>query len=125
MKWNRYTAKQDAATLFMNVLLSDSLLNANNKNSAAAIINGLLYRINIAYKGYMSLMLSENAWFVKSYLGMFLFAPVMNAFIESASKKQIKIFLLCFFVFQSIYGWISTGASFISGGYSSIICVEK
>lgn len=41
---------------------------------------------------YMSLMLSENAWFVKSYLGMFLFAPVMNAFIESASKKQIKIF---------------------------------
>lgn len=68
---------------------------------------------------YMSLMLSENAWFVKSYLGMFLFAPVMNAFIESASKKQIKIFLLCFFVFQSIYGWISTGASFISGGYSS------
>lgn len=68
---------------------------------------------------YMSLMLSENAWFVKSYLGMFLFAPVMNAFIESASKKQIKIFLLCFFAFQSIYGWISTGASFISDGYSS------
>lgn len=68
---------------------------------------------------YMSLMLSENAWFVKSYLGMFLFAPVMNAFVENSSKRQVEIFLWCFFIFQSVYGWISTGASFISGGYST------
>lgn len=68
---------------------------------------------------YMCLMLSENAWFVKSYMGMFIFAPVMNAFIEHTTKKQIKIFLISFYIFQSVYGWISNGASYIAGGYSA------
>lgn len=68
---------------------------------------------------YMCLMLSGNAWFVKSYLGMFIFAPLMNAFIEHATDKQIKVFLLCFFVFQSFYGWLSDGAPFIAKGYSA------
>lgn len=78
-----------------------------------------LVEIRLLKGVYMSLMLSENAWFVKSYLGMFIFAPIMNVFIETASKKQIETFLLCFFAFQSIYGWISNGASFISSGYSA------
>lgn len=68
---------------------------------------------------YMCMMLSGNAWFVKSYIGMFIFAPIMNSFIENSTRKQIKVFLFCFFVFQSLYGWISDGASFIAKGYSA------
>lgn len=68
---------------------------------------------------YMCLMMSENAWFVKCYIGMFIFAPIMNSFIENASEKQIKIFLYLFFIFQSIYGWISNGADFVKDGYST------
>lgn len=72
------------------------------------------------FKGiYMCLMMSENAWFVKSYLGMYIFAPVMNAFIAHSSEKQIRTFLFSFFIFQSIYGWISNGAMFIQDGYST------
>lgn len=68
---------------------------------------------------YMCLMLSENAWFVKCYIGMFIFTPVMNSFIENSTGKQIRVFLFCFFIFQSIYGWISEGAPFIAKGYST------
>lgn len=72
------------------------------------------------FKGiYMCLMMSENAWFIKCYIGMYIFAPVMNSFIANSSEKQIKTFLLLFFVFQSIYGWISNGAAFIKDGYSA------
>lgn len=78
-----------------------------------------LVKIEI-YKGlWMCLMLSENAWFVKAYIGMLIFAPVMNSFVETGNRKQIEIFLVSFFIFTSIYGWISNGAPFIEKGYSA------
>ena len=76
-------------------------------------------QIGLAKGFYKCLMLSDNAWFVKSYLGMFIFAPVMNSFIENYSRKHVKTFLICFFIFQSIYGWLSNGAAFILDGYST------
>lgn len=68
---------------------------------------------------YMCLMMSSNAWFVKSYIGMFIFAPVMNSFIENSSERQIRLILVCFFLFNAIYGWLTDGASYINGGYSA------
>lgn len=65
------------------------------------------------------LMLTDNVWFVKSYLGLYLLAPVLNAFAETIDKKTFKIVLLAFFIFQSIYGWYSTGAAYIEKGYSA------
>ena len=32
------------------------------------------------------LMLSENLWFVKCYLGLYILAPALNIFIEKANK---------------------------------------
>lgn len=68
---------------------------------------------------YKCLMFSDNAWFVKCYIGMYIFAPVMNAFVENANRQIFKRFLICFFVFQSLYGWFSNGAAFIEDGYSA------
>lgn len=60
-------------------------------------------------------------WFVKAYMGLYLFAPVINSFIENASKKQVQIFLISFYLFQTVYAWISpNGAAFFQTGYSSI-----
>ena len=64
------------------------------------------------------LMLGSNAWFVKCYLGLMIVAPVMNAFVKSADRRTFRNLLILFFVFQSIYGWLSDGAEFIKGGYS-------
>lgn len=71
------------------------------------------------FKGIYKCLMLSDAWFIKSYIGMFIFAPVMNAFIEKATKKQVEVFLFAFFTFQSIYGWISNSASFIVNGYST------
>ena len=43
----------------------------------------------------------------------------MNAFIEKASKKQMLVFLLCFYIFQTLYGWVVFSADFIMNGYST------
>ena len=68
---------------------------------------------------YECLMLGGNAWFVKAYIGMYLFAPVMNAFIEHSDKLTLRRVLISLFAFQTIYGWMSQGAEFIEDGYSA------
>jgi len=79
---------------------------------------GYLSLSNWTSEFYKCLMLSNNAWFVKCYIGLFIFAPVLNAFVEKANRKDFKSFLICFFLFQSLYGWFSNGAQFIEQGYS-------
>lgn len=65
------------------------------------------------------LMLSENLWFIKCYLGLYILAPAMNIYIEKAKRKTIRNTLLCFFVFQCLYDWIAHSTTFIQGGYSA------
>lgn len=68
---------------------------------------------------YKCLMLSDNAWFVKAYLGMYILAPAINAMIKYMPRTKVKAVIISFFVFQTIYGWISNGASWILMGYST------
>ena len=59
------------------------------------------------------LLLNNDYWFAKSYIGLLLVAPLLNAFVEKASKKQLETFLICFYAFQTILGWFSYGAVYI------------
>lgn len=43
----------------------------------------------------------------------------MNAFITKTSKKQLSFFILCFYAFQTLYGWIVFSADFIMNGFST------
>ena len=62
---------------------------------------------------------SDDYWFVKAYIGLFLLSPMMNKFIEMSSKKQIALFLILFYTFQFIYGWLNLfGAHWFEGGFS-------
>lgn len=65
------------------------------------------------------LVIGKNYWFVVSYLLLYIMSPVLNAFIENSNKVQIKMFLIAFFVFEFIYGWIFNLAGFAKG-YSTI-----
>ena len=65
------------------------------------------------------LMLTNNVWFVKCYLGMFIMAPILNAFVEKTDKRTFSTVLLSFFIFQTIYGWFSNGAPYFEKGYSA------
>ena len=60
-------------------------------------------------------------WFVKAYLGLYLLSPILNSFIEHATKKQYQFVLIAFYVFHTIYGWIfPTGAIYFENGYSAM-----
>ena len=60
-------------------------------------------------------------WFVKAYLGLYLFSPILNSFIEYATKKQYQIVLIAFYVFHTVYGWaFPEGAIYFERGYSAM-----
>lgn len=62
-----------------------------------------------------SLMITKGYWFIKSYLCLFILAPVLNIFAEKADKKTFSLVLICFFAFQTIYGWTDSAPEFNYG----------
>ena len=63
---------------------------------------------------------SPLSWFVVSYMGLYLLSPVLNRFIEKADKREIEIVLVCFFAFQTLYGWLFSSEGQFQNGYSVI-----
>ncbi len=78
--------------------------------------------INTPYYGSAAsrlFMCGENDyWFVKAYVGLYLISPVLNSFIEHASKQQFASVLIGFFVFQTIYGCMFNATRWFEAGYS-------
>ena len=58
-----------------------------------------------------------DLWFVYAYIGLLIMAPVLNQFIGYVTPRVLRRFLLCFFIFEFIYGWIFEGNGF-NAGYS-------
>ena len=59
-------------------------------------------------------------WFIKAYLVLYILAPVLEAFVSTASRRQFATVVVSFFAFQTIYGWLFPVATFFNGGYSAI-----
>ena len=60
-------------------------------------------------------------WFFTAYLGLYMIAPILNAFIDKSSEKELGQMVLTFYLFQTLFGWISSecheffsGMSFVS-----------
>lgn len=72
-------------------------------------------------KGFSRLLLlgEWDYWFVKCYLLMYIFAPVMNSFVEHSSERQLRTFLILFYAFQTVYGLVG-GAEWFRLGYSGL-----
>lgn len=64
------------------------------------------------------LCLTPNNWFIKAYVALYILSPLLNAFLEKASKRQVEVILITFYTFQTIYGWLNGAARFIEFGYS-------
>ena len=76
----------------------------------------------VSFDGIGSILALKGSdyWFVKSYIGLYILAPVLNMYVEKASKEQLRNTLIAFYTFQSIYGWYTSGASWFELGYSTI-----
>lgn len=64
-------------------------------------------------------LLSPIDYFIKGYLYLCILAPALNAFVEHASQSTQKKVLVWFFLFQTLFGWMTKGASFMLNGYSA------
>ena len=60
-------------------------------------------------------LLSPALWFLKSYFLLYILSPVLNSFVATSSKKQFKLLLIAFFLFQSVWGWTNTALEFNYG----------
>lgn len=74
---------------------------------AIAVYVGLLLVGNhYSIKESVSIIANPNNWwFVYAYILLYIMAPILNAFVESAGKRQYQILLVSFFVFQTLYGF--------------------
>lgn len=65
-------------------------------------------------------LLTDNLWFVKSYLVLYLIAPALNAFAESASRRRLVLTLVALYTLQTACGWAFVVVPWVADGYSPV-----
>ena len=85
---------------------------------AFGVISGIPFAVKEAIKNLF--LVGNLNWFIKSYLVLYIFAPVLEDFAERASKRTFALVLAAFFGFQTIYGWLFPVAAFFCKGYSAV-----
>jgi len=72
---------------------------------------------SLQIRGIMDCFLfNDMNWFIRAYILLFIISPILNAFVEKASKREMEMTLILFFLFQTIYGWATPAAHFIQWG---------
>lgn len=66
------------------------------------------------------LFLLNGYWFVTAYLLLYILSPVLNAFVEKESRHQMKVVLILFYIFQTVYGWLEDEILWFDKGYSVV-----
>jgi len=64
-------------------------------------------------------LFTKNYWYIKAYIGLYILSPVLNAYVETASTKQMLVILSLFFTYQAVYGCSESAPDFYLG-YSII-----
>ena len=110
----RYKAKRLFSLIFQTLFFSILVY------TALAIWKPNQY-MNLDALSTIILFHSDDYWFIKAYIGLYIFAPMLNKYIEAATEKQLRSFLIVFYTFQTIYGWLNLyGAHWFEGGFSMI-----
>ena len=68
----------------------------------------------------ISLSFYEGYWFVLGYLGLYLASPILNSFVEHATKREFQMALVSYYLFQGYYSWLSAWYDYY-GGYSIVL----
>ena len=80
----------------------------------------IVYGYPITFKNLLSCLglYGGGGWFVSSYIGLYILAPVLNSFLQASDRRTISLLLIVFFAFEFLWGnTLSVG--FIIGGYST------
>ena len=52
------------------------------------------------------LFVTESNWFISCYLGLLVFSPMVNNFIDSVKRRKLELFIISIFLFQSYFGYL-------------------
>ncbi len=63
----------------------------------------------------MLLTFRRGLWFVNSYIILYIFAPILNSFVENASRQLFQKVLIAFFVIQTFLGFLHEEILFHDG----------
>lgn len=71
---------------------------------------------------WMKILFFNQYWFVQSYIVLFLFSPVLNLFIENATRDTYRFVLLSLFIIQLVYGFLPYASVYgwYNDGYSPL-----
>ncbi len=56
-----------------------------------------------------------SRWFVVSYIGLYMMAPMINKFIEAVTRRELGLFILAFYLFSTIFGYVGKAIDFNEG----------
>ncbi len=54
-------------------------------------------------------------WFISAYLVLYLFAPILNKFIDDCDKQRLGRFIIVFYVVSTLYGYLLLDEEFNEG----------
>ena len=57
----------------------------------------------------------SSYWFIPSYLVLYIISPILNTYIKNVPKKEYRFFLIVFFAFQFLFGWLVDIGKFAKG----------
>ena len=83
------------------------------------LIIAVITHQDINFRSFISM--TENLWFVKAYLLLYILSPVLNTFSDYAERHIFQFVLIGFFIMQTVYGWFYPDYNMpFSRGYSTI-----
>lgn len=66
----------------------------------AAICRIVLSSLFESFNYSQLFFISKSNWFIVCYLGLIIFSPILNIFIENTSQKQLKLIITLFFAYS-------------------------
>ncbi len=57
----------------------------------------------------------STRWFIEAYIGLYVIAPVLNSFIEKSTRRELGLFILAFYLFSTLWGYVGHAADFNRG----------
>lgn len=75
-------------------------------------VAGLEYQGSVA-KACLSML--NSRWFIPAYIALYVLSPVLNAFVERTSTKELFSYLLAFYAFSTFFGYFMFSREFNEG----------
>ncbi len=63
---------------------------------------------------------TKAGWFVGAYLLLMLLAPLLNAFVEKCSRKELYTYTAVYLLVQSVIDWVARDSEIFNNGYSAL-----